>query len=131
MPMWNVNERFPAATLETLPSKGFQVSSTRGGVRVENYGGGAEFRQMADGRFQMTIMPSVLIEGQFTRLWDAGYQKFLITDEGRKLPALPHNPKHLRKFNGELRSARGVPTYYNGARGSRSKIPKYDRAKGG
>lgn len=130
MPMWNVNERFPAATLETLPSKGFQVSSTRGVVRVEKYGGGAEFRQMADGRFQMTIMPSVLIEGQFTRLWDAGYQKFLITDEGRKLPALAQQLEHLRKFNEELRSALGVPTYYNEALGSTCQVTEYDRVQG-
>src|SRR5207244_565213 len=96
MPMWNVNERFPAAILETLPSKGFQVGSTRGVVRVEKYGGGAEFRQMADGRFQMTIMPSVLLEGQFTRLWDAGYLKFLHTAQGCNLPALHKHPLHIR-----------------------------------
>jgi len=128
--MWNVNERFPAAILETLPSKGFQVGSTRGVVRVEKYSSGAEFRQMADRRFQMTIMPSVLIEGQFTRLWDAGYQKFLITDEGRKLPALAEQLEHLRKFNEELRSALGVPTYYNEALGSTCQVTEYDRVQG-
>jgi hypothetical protein len=130
MSMWNVNERFSAATLETLPSKGFQVGSTRGVVRVEKYGSGAEFRQTADGRFQMTIMPSVLIEGQFARLWDAGYQKFLITDEGRKLPALAEQLEHLRKFNEELRSALGVPTYYNEALGSTCQVTEYDRVQG-
>ena len=128
--MWNVNELFDAATLETLPSKGFQVSSTRGVVRVEKYGCGAEFRRVRDGRFQMTIMPAVLMEGQFTRLWDAGYQKFFITDDGRKLPALAEQLEHLRKFNEELRSALGVPTYYNEALGSTCQVTEYDRVQG-
>ncbi|HZP32963.1 MAG TPA: hypothetical protein VFB23_06315 [Candidatus Acidoferrales bacterium] len=130
MLMWNVNERFGAATLETLPTKGFQVSSTRGVVRVEKYGCGAEFRQAAGGRFQMTIIPAVLLHGQFTKLWDAGYQKFLITDEGNKIPALAQQLVNLRNFNEELRYALGVPTYYNEALGSVCEVSEYDRVKG-
>lgn len=128
--MWNVNELFDAATLETLPSKGFQVSSTRGVVRVEKYGCGAEFRRVPDGHFQMTIVPAAVIEGQFARLWDAGYQKFFITGDGRKLPALAPQLEHMRKFNEELRSALGVPTYYNEALGSTCQVTEYDRVQG-
>ncbi len=128
--MWQVNERFDAATLETLPSKGFQVGSTRGVVRVEKYGSGAEFRHVQDGRFQMTIPPALLINGQFTRLWDAGYQKFFITDDGRKVPALAEQLEQMRKFNEELRSALGVPTYYNEALGSTCQVTEYDRVQG-
>jgi hypothetical protein len=128
--MWNVNELFDAATLEALPSKGFQVSSTRGVVRVEKYGCGAEFRRVPKGRFQMTIMPSIVHDGNFTRLWDAGYQKFLITDEGQKLPATAQRLESLRKFNEELRYALGVPTYYNEALGSTSQVTEYDRVHG-
>ncbi len=130
MLMWNVNERFGAATLETLPTKGFQVSSTRGVVRVEKYGCGAEFRQAVGGRFQMTIIPAVLLHGQFTKLWDAGYQKFLITDEGNKIPALAQQLVNLRNFNEELRYALGVPTYYNEDLGSVCEVSEYDRVKG-
>lgn len=128
--MWNVEERFAAATLETLPSKGFQVSRTRGVVRVEKYGCGAEFRHVADGHFQMTILPTLLIEEQFTRLWDAGYQKFFVTDEGRKIPALAEQLEHMCKFNEELRAALGVPAYYNEALGSTCQVTEYDRVKG-
>jgi len=128
--MWNVDERFDAALLETLPSKGFQVSRTRGVVRVEKYGCGAEFRHVPNGRFQMTILPSGLIDGKFTRLWDAGYQKFFITDDGRKVPALAQQLENMRKFNEELRSALGVPTYYNEALGSTCQVTEYDRLQG-
>jgi hypothetical protein len=78
----------------------------------------------------MTILPTVMLNGQFTRLWDAGYQKFLLTDEGLKVPALAVHLKNLRKFNEELRTALGVPTFYNEALGSVSQLSVYDRVKG-
>ena len=128
--MWYVTERFDSAVLEALPGKGFQVSNTRGVMRVEKYGCGAEFRRVPDGRYQMTILPTVMMEGQFTTLWDAGYQKFLITEERRKVPARWWQLQNLRQFNEELRSALGVPTYYNEALGSTCQITAYDRVEG-
>ena len=128
--MWYINQRFDAALLDTLPTAGFQVSSTRGVMRVEKYGCGAEFRRMPEGQFQMTILPAILWKGQFTRLWDAGYQKFLITDEKKKIPALASHLQNMRKFNEELRSALGVPTHYNEALGSTCQVTSYDRVQG-
>ena len=128
--MWNVEERFSQKAIESLAALGFTVGSTRGVVRVEKYGCGAEFRQESDGRYQMTILPTIMVKGQFSRLWDAGYQKFLLTDEGIKLPALADHLQNLRKFNEELRTAMGVPTFYNEALGSVSQVSVYDRVKG-
>lgn len=129
-PMWNVEERFDQVTLDALPSKGFQVSSTGGVMRVEKYGCGSEFRRTPSGGYQMTILPAILFQGQFTRLWDAGYQKFLITDDRRKIPALANHLGSLRQFNEELRYAIGVPTYYNEALGSTCEVTTYDRVLG-
>ena len=128
--MWNVTERFPAALLEALPAKGFIVSSTGGVTRVEKYGCGAEFRRTSDDHYLMTILPTILLNGQFTRLWDAGYQKFLLTDDGRKFPANADMLLRMRRFNEELRTALGVPTYYNEALGSTCQYSVYDRVKG-
>jgi hypothetical protein len=128
--MWNVDERFEKKAIDSLAALGFAVGSTRGVVRVEKYGCGAEFRQEGDGRFRMTILPTIMLKGQFTRLWDAGYQKFLLTDEGVKVPALASHLENLRKFNEELRTALGVPTFYNEALGSVSQLSVYDRVKG-
>jgi hypothetical protein len=128
--MWNVNERFEKRAMDQLASLGFSVGSTRGVVRVEKYGCGAEFRQDPDGRFRMTVLPTIMVKGQFARLWDAGYQKFLLTDEGIKLPALAEQLANLRKFNEELRTALGVPTFYNEALGSVSALSVYDRVRG-
>lgn len=129
--MWDINERFDAKTIEVdLPAAGFSVGSTRGVARVEKYGCGAEFRRTPAGAYQMTIPPSIIVGGKFTRLWDAGYQKFLLTDDGRKFPALAQHLANLRRFNEELRTAIGVPTYYNDALGSTSQVTVYDRVKG-
>jgi hypothetical protein len=128
--MWNVDERFAAAVLEGLPARGFRVNSTGGVMRVEKYGCGAEFRRLSDGRFQMTVIPTLLLQGKFTRLWDAGYQKFFITDDHHKVPALAPQLLEMRRFNEELRSAVGVPTYYNEALGSTCQVTTYDRVQG-
>jgi hypothetical protein len=128
--MWHVDERFDAAVIEALPAAGFNVRSTGGVTRVEKHGCAAELRKTPEGRFQMTLLPTVLVNGQFTRLWDAGYQKFLLTDDGRKFPAVASQLVNLRLFNEELRAALGVPTYYNEALGSTCHVTTYDRVKG-
>lgn len=129
--MWDINDNFEAKTIEVaLPAAGFSVGSTRGVARVEKYGCGAEFRRTAEGTYQMTIPPSIILGGKFTRLWDAGYQKFLLTDDGRKFPAVAKQLSNLRRFNEELRTVIGVPTYYNDALGSTSQVSVYDRVKG-
>lgn len=128
--MWNVKEPFPAKLMEALPDAGFLVSSTGGVMRVEKYGCGAEFRRTSDEHYVMTILPTLLLNGLFVRLWDAGYQKFLLTDDGRKFPARAEQLVNMRKFNEELRTALGIPTYYNEALGSTSLVSVYDRVAG-
>ena len=97
---------------------------------MEKYGCGVEFRQVAEGRYQMTVQPAIMLRGLFTRLWDAGYQKFLLTDDGSKFPALAQHLQNLRRFNEELRAALDVPTYYNESIGSVCYLSVYDRVKG-
>lgn len=128
--MWHVDEKFAPAIVDALPKAGFDVRSTGGVVRVEKYGCAAELRRTPDGSYQMTLLPAVLLHGQFARLWDAGYQKFLLTDEGRKFPALAAQLVNLRRFNEELRASLGLPTYYNEALGSTCHVSAYDRVKG-
>jgi hypothetical protein len=128
--MWYVNKLFDQAQVESLSAKGFLVRSSGGVARIEKYGCGAELRKSAAGRYQMTIIPTIMAQGQFTRLWDAGYQKFLLTNEGHKIPIRVAELGELRRFNEELRTALGVPTYYNEALGSTCQYTVYDRVKG-
>jgi hypothetical protein len=128
--MWYVNKLFDQPQIESLSSKGFLVRSSGGVVRIEKYDCGAELRKMPSGRYQMTVIPSIMFQGQFTRLWDAGYQKFLLTHECKKFPIRVSQLGDLRSFNEELRTALGVPTYYNEAIGSTCQYSVYDRVKG-
>ncbi|MFY9752657.1 MAG: hypothetical protein WBS18_00755 [Candidatus Acidiferrales bacterium] len=128
--MWYVNKLFNQAQVESLSAKGFLVRNSGGVVRIEKYSCGAELRKTPRGEFQMTKIPCIMLQGQFTRLWDAGYQKFLLNHEGRKAPARAIQLAELRRFNEELRTALGVPTYYNEALGSTCHVTVYDRVKG-
>jgi len=128
--MWYVDKLFTQAQVESLSSKGFLVRSSGGVVRIEKYDCGAELRKAARGDFEMTEIPCIMSEGQFTRVWDAGYQKFLITHDAKKLPVHVNQLANLRRFNEEMRTALGVPTYYNEALGSTCHVTVYDRVKG-
>lgn len=128
--MWYVNRLFSQSQVESLSGKGFVVRNSGGVVRIEKYACGAELRKTPKGEFQMTEIPCIMMQGQFTRLWDAGYQKFLLLHDGKKFPAQLNQLKDLRRFNEELRTALGVPTYYNEALGSTCHFSVYDRVKG-
>lgn len=128
--MWYVNKLFEQRQVESLSSKGFLVRSSGGVVRIEKYNCGAELRKLPNAKFQMTIIPSIMHSGQFTHLWDAGYQKFLLTHDGKKVPIRVNQLSDLRQFDDELRTALGVPTYYNLAIGSTCQYSVYDRVKG-
>ncbi len=130
MAMWYVNKLFSQAQVESLSAKGYVVRSSGGVVRIEKFGCGAELRKEPQGGYQMTIIPSIMFQGQFTHLWDAGYQKFLLTHEGRKVPIRVTELADLRRFNEDLRTTLGVPTYYNEALGSTCQYSVYDRVKG-
>jgi hypothetical protein len=128
--MWYVDKLFEQPQIESLSPQGFLVRNSGGVVRIEKYSCGAELRKTPSGFYQMTEMPSIMAEGQFARLWDAGYQKFLLTHEGKKIPAQAAQLGNLRRFNEELRTALGVSTYYNEALGSTCQVTVYDRLKG-
>jgi len=128
--MWYVDKLFEQALIESLSSKRFLVRSSGGVARIEKHGCGAELRKTPKALYQMTLIPSIMFQGQFTRLWDAGYQKFLLTHDGRKVPVRVNQLADLRRFNEELRTALDVPTYYNEALGSTCHVTVYDRLKG-
>jgi len=128
--MWYVNKIFKQSQVDTLSAKGFRVRSSGGVARIERHGCGAELRKTPQGNYQMTVMPSIMVEGQFAHLWDAGYQKFLLNHEGKKFPVRVNQLADLRRFNEELRTTLGVPVFYNEALGSVCDYSVYDRMEG-
>jgi hypothetical protein len=128
--MWYINSSFPVSLVDGLSSVGFTLHNTSGAVRVEKYGCAAEFRRTSGDRYILNELPAFLVCGEFAELWDAGYQKFLLLKNGAKCPATRVQLSNLRRFNEELRTCLGVPTYYNEAMGSTCMISAYDRLKG-
>jgi hypothetical protein len=62
--MWNVTKKFETAVMDAQSSEDFRVSSTRGVMHGEKYDCAAEVRRMAGGCYQMTILPTLLINGE-------------------------------------------------------------------
>ncbi len=128
--MWYINSSFPVSLVDGLSSAGFTLHSTGGVVRVEKYGCSSEFRRTPTDHYLLTRLPAILLDGEFSELWDAGYQKFLLGKNGARRPATRSQLSSLRNFNEELRTSLGVPTYYNEALGSTCALSAYDRLKG-
>ena len=79
----------------------------------------------------MTILPTILMNGQFNAAVGCRVPEI---PAHRRRPQIsrqmPTSSTRMRRFNEELRTALGVPTYYNEALGSTSLVSVYDRVKG-
>lgn len=143
-----LTESFPAALLDRLRAAGFEctsVSSSPERVRVMKHNSAALFERQADNAFRLAQPPGYLFKGEIGRLWDAGYQKFWLlgpatprSDSGQadepfnepRRPALAEQLQALHAFSEELKSALGVPSFYNESIGSTCEVTAYDRLKG-
>ena len=64
-----------------------------------------------------------------TRL-SGGYQMFLVTPSGKKLPAQAEQLKALHQFEDDAKEALGVDNLYNTSLGTTSRDHAYDRVAG-
>ncbi|HEY4682253.1 MAG TPA: hypothetical protein VIH17_03275 [Candidatus Acidoferrales bacterium] len=130
--MWRVGQEFEEKVLEQLSAAGFACepeSGEPGRVRVTKYHCGAVLK--ADGKkVRLVELPGYILRRELVRLWDAGFQKFFLSGDGKRIPALAEHLRHLQKFNEELGAVLGLPTYYNEALGSVCDVSAYDRVQG-
>ncbi len=131
---------FPPETLDRLRRSGFDIATIgRAPERVRVLRGNCAFlfEKKTDGSLTLFQKPGYLVKGDIARLWDAGYQKFWLRaaaagdpfDEKRK-PALAAQLKELGQFEEDIRDLLGLPSFYNEAIGSTSKVTAYDRLEG-
>lgn len=135
-----LTESFAAGLLDGLRAAGFEctsVSSSPERIRVMKHNSAALFERQADNAFRLAQPPGYLFKGEIGRLWDAGYQKFWLlgppTDEPfnePRRPALAEQLQALHAFSEELKSALGVPSFYNESIGSTCEVTAYDRLQG-
>ena len=115
--------------LENLRKAGFATEPSGSGrilVKREGYGAaienGGETPRIAE-------RPGLLLQGAIAKLVDGGYQKFFLTADGKKKPALAEELKGVHAFEEDLREALGMDSYYNQSLGTVSTQYLYDRVK--
>ena len=112
--------------LEAARGQGFRVDATPAGCRLEKNGCAA----VIDREWRFVERPGVVLGGQIVRLVDKGYQKFLVTADGRLHPALADHLRLLHDFDAELRRAFRLTSLYNESLGTVSDHYVYDRLAG-
>ena len=71
----------------------------------------------------------ILMPGGIGKLVDGGFQKFFLSPDGRKKPALAQELKDLHAFQEDLREALGLESLYNESLGTVSTQYLYDRVE--
>jgi hypothetical protein len=67
---------------------------------------------------------------EIATLLSGGYQMFLETPSGRRLPATAKQLKALHEFEEDVKEALGLESFYNTSLGTISRKHMYDRVKG-
>lgn len=116
--------------LEAARAAGFHVEPAGAGrVRVRR-GDCAAIVEDAPGSSPRIERAGVVVGDEIALLVDGGYQKFFVTPQGRRKPALAAELKTLHDFEEDLREALGLPSLYNESLGTRFDLHVYDRVKG-
>jgi hypothetical protein len=107
-------------TLENLPD---------GRVKVSKHGVAAIIGD--EGANQPDIERAGIIVGnEIASLLSGGYQMFLETPSGRRMPAMAEQLKALHQFEDDVKEALGVTNLYNTSLGTVSRSHAYDRVAG-
>jgi len=115
--------------IQGLKNWRFEVTSQPdGSVIVRRDGCRARLRRTQDDRAVVEQVGRDW-EGETARLVDAGYQKFWMTADGRRRPALANELKALHAFEEDLREALGLTSLYNTSLGTVNALHRYDRLR--
>jgi hypothetical protein len=112
--------------LEEARRQGFVVEECPSGYRLTKKGCSAVITREA----RFAERPALLIDGEVVKLLDRGYQKFLLTPDGRTRPALTAQLRALHDFDAELRHVFRLTSLYNESLGTVSDRYVYDRLAG-
>ena len=116
--------------LEKVRQAGFtvEVKPVTRNVKVSRDGFAVELH-FQDGVARATAPAGVLVGGEIAALTDGGYQKFFLTQNGQRKPALAAELKALHDFQEDLREALEQTSLYNESLGTVSTFYLYDRVK--
>jgi len=116
--------------IDKLRSAGFMLETLSDGrVKATKHGVGAIIGD--EGANQPDIERAGIVVGnEIATLLSAGYQMFLVTPSGKKLPAQADQLKALHQFEDDAKEALGVSNLYNTSLGTVSRDHAYDRVAG-
>ena len=116
--------------LDLLKSAGFALQPERDGrVRIAKHGVAAIVGD--EGKNQPAIEEAgILVGDEIATLLSGGYQMFLETPSGRRLPATAKELKNLHEFEEDIKEALGLESLYNTSLGTISRKHMYDRVQG-
>jgi len=72
----------------------------------------------------------IVVGNEIATLLSGGYQMFLVTPSGKKLPAQAEQLSALHQFEDDAKEALGVSNLYNTSLGTTSRDHAYDRVAG-
>ncbi len=113
--------------IDSLARHGFTTGrDASGGVRIVRGECAAVVSEMPGGKVHLG-KAGILIGGEIAELVSAGYQMFLMTRSGKRLPALADQLHAIHNFMEDLKEALGVESLYNEGLGTTSARHLYDR----
>jgi hypothetical protein len=113
--------------VDLLQNAGFTSENLPDGrVRVSKHGVAAMIGD--EGKDQPAIEKAGLLVGsQIATLLSAGYQMFLETPDGKRIPATAQELKALHEFEEDVKEALGLQSLYNTSLGTTTPKHMYDR----
>ncbi len=114
--------------ITSTKSSGFEATKAPGGARISRKGFGAWVKE-GPGGVPEPGEPGLLMGEHIAGLVDGGYQKFFLTHDNHKIPALAEHLKAIHAFQEDLCEALGLTSLYNTSLGSVCKNHLYDRVK--
>ena len=119
-----------AERLDALRQAGFIVENLgEGSAKASNNGCAALIRDGGDQPPRLG-KAGILVGSEIGELVDGGFQKFIVTPHGQRLPAQAYQLRALHDFDEDLKEALGLTSFYNESLGTTSDQHLYDRVQG-
>jgi hypothetical protein len=115
--------------MEALQKAGFVTSPAPAGRVMVTRDCYAAVLEDNAGAPRVVERAGILMPGGIGKLVDGGFQKFFMTPDGRKKPALASELKAIHEFQEDLREALGLVSLYNESLGTVSTQYLYDRVQ--
>ena len=116
-----------AERVDLLRNAGFTIENLADGrVKMSKHGVAAIIGD--EGKNQPAIEKAgILVRSEIATLLNGGYQMFLETPSGKRIPATAQELKSLHEFEEDVKEALGLESLYNTSLGTTSRKHMYDR----